>query len=254
MESFSTCLFRHFEVRRIICNIDPIFGSETDGEECVQIIRKYDPRALIFMPKKKGYTEAVARIWAATTSVVFLHLEDDWILNRNITPADIEAFNDPTVGQICFNHANKNWDQRKGEDCYGRRRYRLLGLPTPFKWKHAVFTVSPTFVQGDFGRRCADLLDPAFDPEKQFFKAVNRDLENYVFAYKNKVLGRIGDFAIEDIGRSWRESRNIEKRIVNWQSEWHHHSINAEGVQMPPDATQGLAVSIGREGVQDNSG
>lgn len=186
LDSFSDRLFRHFDLQRIICNIDPIFGSVEDAQACAEIVARAHSHTKIFTPETKGYTEAVARVWAESTAPIFLHLEDDWLLNRDVKPSEIHAFEDPTVGQICFNHANKNWDKKKGEYCYGRRRYKIGNIATPFKWKHPVFTVSPTFVRGDFGRHCATLLDPLFDPEKQFFKAVNPRLEEYVFSFKKR--------------------------------------------------------------------
>ena len=63
-------------------------------------------------------------------------------------------------------------------------------------------------------------MDPAFDPEKQFFKGVNPTLEAYVSKFRNKVIGEIGDYHIVDIGREWRDRRNIQKTMVGWQSQW----------------------------------
>jgi hypothetical protein len=149
-------------------------------------------------------------------------MEDDWLLRRPITPADIAGFqDDPRITQICFNHANKRWPvSEQGPFVSGRKRKKFLGLPTPFRTKAPQFTTSPSFLRGSFARACASLMDQNFDPEKQFFKGVNKPLEEYVSPYLNMVLGEGPDYMILDIGREWRTSRGIKKSLVNKQSVW----------------------------------
>jgi hypothetical protein len=222
LKSFEQNLFRNFSIRRMIVNIDPIFGTETDHRECVRLIREYDPEAIITEPSAPGFCLAVKRNWLASEADIILHIEDDWLLLKPVTQEDIACLqNHCDIGQVCFNHANKNWPVRqKGPACYGRRRLTLLGLPTPLRVRRPIFTTSPSFLRGSFARSCAKLMDTSFDPEKQFFKGVNLPLERFVAPYLNIVIGEKPDYFIFDIGRDWRSNQSIEKKFVNWQSVW----------------------------------
>lgn len=219
LTSFSQNLFRYFDIQRIIANIDPIFGSEADHQECVDLICSYDADAEITSPKEPGFCSAVVSNWSRSSAPIVLHLEDDWLLNRAITEDHLEPFfHKPLIAQIAFNHAYKNWDRdKKGSYCYQRRAVPLLPL---IKSKFPVFTTSPSFIRGDFARTAATLMDVNYDPEKQFMRRVNPQLERFVVQYRNYIIGDIGDFYITDLGREWRETRGIEKSIVNAQSYW----------------------------------
>lgn len=222
LDSFNANLFRNFTVERFIVNIDPVFGSDDDQARCREIIHSFFPTAQISEPAEPGFCAAVKRNWAASEAEVIFHMEDDWLLRRPIAPADIAGFQDnPRITQICFNHANKRWPvSEQGPFVSGRKRKKFLGLPTPFRTKAPQFTTSPSFLRGSFARACASLMDQNFDPEKQFFKGVNKPLEEYVSPYLNMVLGEGPDYMILDIGREWRTSRGIKKSLVNKQSVW----------------------------------
>lgn len=222
LESFERGLFRNFRICRFIVNIDPIFGSDEDLRNCISVIRDLANDALITTPETSGFAAAVIRNWGMTTSDVIFHLEDDWLLHRAITSEDIAPFdNDPSLGQISLNAKEKNWDTRlKGDVAYRRRHFRLFGIPTPFRRKMPIFSTSPSFLRGSFARTAAGLMDPTFDPEKQFYRQVNAPLEAFVASYKNKVLGNGPDFPAIDIGRDWRDQRNIEKLVVDSKSVW----------------------------------
>ncbi|GGE04662.1 hypothetical protein GCM10011390_24550 [Aureimonas endophytica] len=223
LASFEAGLFRHFRIRRVIANIDPVFGSFDEGEDCARILRDLDPDAEIYCPKASGFAAAVARTWLNSRTELILHLEDDWLLGRTVAPDDIlPRFADAAVGQVSFNHANKNWDiPGKGPFCYIKRSRRMLGVALPFKVRMPNFLTGPSFLRGDFARAAARRMDPQFDPEKQFCRGLNPVLEAFVAPYRNLILGEMGAYYIEDIGRDWRAARGIEKRIVAGRSVWH---------------------------------
>ncbi|MBZ5758885.1 hypothetical protein LAV84_00285 [Rhizobium sp. VS19-DR104.2] len=222
LRSFHANLFSAFRIRRIIANIDPLFGSEADQERCIAIIRQYDPNALISLPERPNFAKAVASNWLASSTDVILHLEDDWLLNRPVRPDHLHAFVDyPWIGQISFNHANKRWDVRKnGSFCYALKHFRLIGIKCSIGQKKPTFLTGPSFLRGSFAHRSAELMDFALDPEKQFCRGVNRPLERYAAQYRNLIVGEIDAYYIEDIGRSWRKERNIVKQVVAGQSYW----------------------------------
>jgi hypothetical protein len=222
LESFGEKLFGNFIIKNVIANIDPVFGNEAEHQQALNVVRSSFPAAIIHEPAHPNFCEAVRRNWTGTSSSVIFHMEDDWLLNAPIYPSDLLPFSvDPLTVQISLNAEEKNWDSRlKGDVAYKRRRMRLLGMRLPFKRKVPIFTTAPSFLRGDFARQAAKLMNPSFDPEKQFFWEVNPALEKYVRPSRNKIIGNGPDFPITDIGRKWRDERNIQKQVINSNSIW----------------------------------
>lgn len=67
---------------RIIINLDPLGGTCVD--ESIRIVEKYCENPIIRTPKTPNFMEAVKWCWSQVASDLFIHLEDDWILNRKI--------------------------------------------------------------------------------------------------------------------------------------------------------------------------
>jgi len=236
LESFDRNLLWNFHIGRFIVNIDPVFGTIDDEKACFDLVRSYREDAIVHLPEAPGFTAAVKRNWSATTAETVLHLEDDWLLQRAVSPGIVDAFGkDPSLAQICFNHATKAWDgKRRGAACYHRQRRTILGLPMPFKRKVPAFLTCPSFFRGSFLRKAAGLLDLNYDPEKQFFSRVNRPLESYVSAFHNIMVGEAPDYYIVDTGREWRENRGIEKYVLQAQSYWQLKPTGGEAVSDAP--------------------
>jgi hypothetical protein len=223
LESFQANLFRHFQISRALINIDPVWGGQKDADECAALARKHFQEAAIFAPETAGFTAAVKRVWSNSRADFIFHLEDDWILNEEITPAILEKFNDPAIAQISLVSKEKNWDRsRRGDFHYVKRRSTLLGpIKLPWRAKVTAFTTSPAFTRGDFARRWARLMDEKLDPEKQSYMAINAPLEKYVRPFRNYLYpGKINEITITDTGRQWREAQNIEKKIIDGNSVW----------------------------------
>lgn len=246
LRSFHLNLLKSFKVRKIIANIDPLFGDLSDQNRCIELIRAYDPNAQIELPKVANFARAVASNWLASSTDVILHLEDDWLLNRPVRPDHLQSFVDyPWIGQISFNHANKRWNVRKnGSFCYARKQLKLVGIKSSFGPKKPTFLTGPSFLRGSFARRSAELMDLGLDPEKQFCRGLNRPLERYVAPYRNLIVGEVDAYYIEDIGRSWRKARNIEKQIVAGQSYWTEAELQ---IGHPPDSQP--LIELGSKGI-----
>lgn len=223
LESFQSNLFRHFPIVRALINIDPVWGDGKDGDECVGIAKKYFKDPTIFTPEAAGFTAAVKRVWSRTKADFIFHLEDDWMLNEEITPAILDKFSDPSIGQVSLVSKEKNWDRaRRGDFHYVKRHFNLLGpIKTPWRTKVPAFTTSPAFTRGDFARGWANLMDEKLDPEKQAYMGINRALENFVRPFRNYLYpGKTNEITIVDTGREWREAQNIEKKIIDGKSVW----------------------------------
>jgi hypothetical protein len=230
LTSFREKLFRNFDVARLIVNIDPIFGPERDREECTAILRAFFPSSEISCPEAANFCSAVRTVWQSSSADFILHMEDDWVLERDVsTDLMRETFSEAPVAQVSFNCKEKNWDTgKKGSYHYAKKNYEFMGLKLPVSRRVPRFTTSPSFLRGDFARRCAALMDPGFDPEKQFYSSVNAGLESFVSAYRNFVIGSGPEFWIRDIGRDWRNERGIQKKNIESRSVWTGGSVSAQ--------------------------
>lgn len=221
LDSFNLKMFSNFEVTRVLANVDPIFGDEAAHRECVDLIKQRSPNVTIFEPEEANFCRAVKRVWTGSAADVIFHLEDDWVLNQEIHPSDVlPVLANPRTKQVALNTAEKHWDiNRKGKYAYFRKRVPLFwGIE--LRPKFPAFSTSPSFLSGDFARRAAKLMDPTFDPEKQFYHSLNPSLEKFVKPFQAEVVGGLPVYPITDIGREWRGDRSISKRIVDGNSVW----------------------------------
>lgn len=221
LASFQEKLFKHFLIGKAIINIDPIFGNDEHQKEVVAISKEYFPEIVIHEPVSAGFCAAVKRNWETTVSDVVLHMEDDWVLECEVTEPALDGFWEPTTKQVTLHTRHKNWDIAKKGPFHFKKRYKsVLGVNLPFYVKRPCFTTSPSFIDGEFARCAAALMDVKYDPEKQFYSKVNQALENYVANFRSKLFSPNGKDVVRDIGREWRDSRGIQKIIKNSASEW----------------------------------
>jgi hypothetical protein len=67
---------------RIIINIDPLGSGDT--KKCVSIAERFASEIVVRTPKTPNFSSAINWAWANLQSEIYLHLEDDWFLNRTI--------------------------------------------------------------------------------------------------------------------------------------------------------------------------
>jgi hypothetical protein len=219
LASFSEGLFRHFRIADVHANIDPVFGDAAEGRACREAILKHFPQATIHEPEDACFGGAVKRVWGETTSDLVFHLEDDWLLNAPVTPRDIEPLLVGRTRAVVLIAQVHGWN---GRDQFNtrRRKTRLFGV-TLRQREVDVFSTSPQFIDGAFARRAAELMDPDLDPEKQMRPPHNPALRAFVDEYRCRLLpSPTGGEMLIDIGRPWREARNIRKIVAEGVSTW----------------------------------
>ncbi|MCB1371443.1 MAG: hypothetical protein H6896_06135 [Rhodovulum sp.] len=219
LASFAEGLFAHFDLAGFHANIDPIFGDASDHARCREVILSRFPDAAISEPPAAGFGAAVQRVWAATRADLVFHLEDDWLLNEPVGPEDVLPLLTGNTRSVALVAREFGWN---GRDLYNvrRKRRRFLGIPVGRRTLN-VFGTSPRFLEGAFARRCAGLIDPALDPEKQMRPPGNPALIAYLNEYRCRFLPtKAGAALITDIGREWRDARGIEKVVEQGVSRW----------------------------------
>lgn len=231
LSSFQIHIFKNFNINSVSINIDPFGGVTKDTGLVRDIVQSYFPSVKIFTPDAANFTASVKRLWKNTTSDYVLHMEDDWQALGEITPEMVFPHFMGDVKSLSIMNESKNWNGKQKYHYERQRKWYSF-----FKSENTLkpyFTTSPSFWNGDFLRKCGNLMVEQFDPEKQFYSDVNLPLEDFVKPFKNKFL--IGEntskgykflgqkekyHLIQDIGREWRAERNIEKLFINNQSVW----------------------------------
>ncbi|KQS80874.1 hypothetical protein ASG25_04930 [Rhizobium sp. Leaf384] len=220
LRDFQDRCFRFLDISACFVNIDPIFGDADDARACVSIVDRLFPGAIVFQPEKANFCSAVKRLWSSTSADHVFHLEDDW---RTLTPLDqsiLAPFADQSVQQVSLHTINQNWDIRRKGHLYEKRSFKLWGVKLPSFRRRPLFSTSPSVLRGDFARLAAGLLDPAYDPEKQFYSNTNMVLQTRVAPYRTYIFSPNRTPVIEDTGRLWRDERRITKAFANGQSIW----------------------------------
>ena len=218
LASFADRVFRHFPIRQMIVNIDPFMGDAAEGDRCEALVRRLFPQALVFRPDVPDFASAVARVWAATTAPRVLHLEDDWIALEDITPDRVEPMFGGDVRAVTFMTATKHT-----RGLYHQVSRRVVKHPDGTTEDVLVnaFSTSPGVFEGEFLRRSAALMRPKLDPEKQFYRQINADLEAHALPWRCLFLrGADTRLLIEDIGRAARDEVGLEKVYSKGVSIW----------------------------------
>ncbi len=218
LESFGSNVFPNFPIRRLIANIDHFMGDEAEGDRCEALIRRHFPDALIFRPETPDFASAVKRTWEATTAPRVLHLEDDWIALEPIRPERIEPLFEPDVGGVTFMCVNKH---TRGMFHQTSRRLVKRGRRVVEDRLVNAFSTSPGVFDGDFLREAARRMKPGLDPEKQFYRQINPELEDHALPMRCMFLrGTQHRELVRDIGRQARADVGLVKLYENGASVW----------------------------------
>jgi hypothetical protein len=224
LASFGQKVFPHFQFANIIANIDPFMGDEAAGDDCADLLRAAFPpdrgQLHLLRPEVAGFAAAVQRAWRATRSDFVFHLEDDWTAREDITaqsffelmqPEDVQA-----VTLVCATKHTRGLPHQTSRRITRGPRGEIV----EDRLVNA-FSTSPGMFKGPFLRAAAEVMNPAFDPEKQFYKRLNPALEALALPYRCMFLrGASERIAIDDIGRDYRDQVGLKKLLIDGQAVW----------------------------------
>ncbi|MDT0681903.1 hypothetical protein RM543_04335 [Roseicyclus sp. F158] len=222
LASFDARLFRHFDISRVSANLDAFGGDEADHAACRKILTSAFPDIVLHEPQTPGFCAAVQRLWAGTTGSAVFHLEDDWLLDEDVRPADIAGLGRGNVAAMLLLSEHIDWTGPSHDLVSRKVRTRLFGLPIRTETR-PIFGTSPGFFTGAFVREVAARMNTGLDPEKQMRgRKKNPALSEFVKPLRCQVLpGRDDRPIIRDIGRQWRDERQLEKIVhPDGRTEW----------------------------------
>jgi hypothetical protein len=201
LRSFQQNLFSRVRCRRLVLNIDPLWGSDDDDREVERICRRFFADVDVRRPASPSFGGAVKWAWSRPTSEWFLHLEDDWLLARGINPATLATeLSASDVGQVQLANLSRSQRARK--------------IPLEI-------ATSPGFVRSAFAEIAVRHMNPDMDPEKQFYEGHNPAGLAEMIRFRTKFYGDAGTpKLLYDTGRVWRKVRGIKKGVRRGTSLW----------------------------------
>ena len=189
--SFFNKFLYQFSKLRLIINIDPIGNNEDGVNSVLKICRQYFKDIVYRNPDKPSFSKAVHWGWQQVKTDYFLHLEDDWLLRKQIDYTKVINYlnTDQEIASITF------------DLCVNKQDVFRKGL-----------ALRPSIYRREFISQILPLFDDEADPEKQWKIYLKNDV---LKQWKFRNYGNLGDgrFVI-DIGKKWRKLRNYKKLRV----------------------------------------
>jgi hypothetical protein len=187
-------------------------GVTRDISLCNRIIKKYFPKSFINLPKEPNFAEAVKFLWALPESKQFLHLEDDWIAERDIFKFKPEKLLKGRVTQVALVRPPREQILFTRKKFRPKINYKKIFIPD---LGFPCFTTSPSFLVSSFARTVADLIDNRLHPEKQMYNGLNIALEEYLRNFSIVSLHPwYASQSILNIGREWQKNNGIMMNVI----------------------------------------
>lgn len=210
--SFDRGLFRYFPRKTLILNLDPLgthAGQIADQKnQIMALANTYFDQVIVRFAEQPSFSRAVQWVWQQATEKenFFLHLEDDWVLNRTV-PFDelISLLQRPGIASVRL-----------------QRQRSLKSALSP------VFSLNPIFFNSAFIRQALTEFRLDLDPEKQFGMD---PLTQSLSGWKHMVMPQTFDGAsdqlladpggwVSDLGVHWRKGEGLRKISAAGQSRW----------------------------------
>uniref|UniRef100_A0A6M3L343 Glycosyltransferase n=1 Tax=viral metagenome TaxID=1070528 RepID=A0A6M3L343_9ZZZZ len=215
---------------RLIINVDPIGRSDVDSMSVISICKRYFPKEDIIFntPNMPSFPKAVKWVWSQVQSEFVFHLEDDWLLLKNIDLNDMI---------LTFRKYDNLASLRLSNKKLKVVGTRLIDVgPLRYEYKREIhkklnvaigrgvsFSLNPSLMRCSVIKSIVPLLKENVNPEKQLRKA-NHVLRDIIMKWDYGVYGTPGDRACVDgsIGRYWREKMRFKKpnkSFITWEKE-----------------------------------
>ena len=194
LASFTKKLLHQFNCRAII-NVDPL--GETDRNtpmDMVNICREYFAEVIHKTPHKPSFAKAVQWGWQQVQTEFFFHLEDDWILKRQIKANEfMQPMQDKKICGFVLNR-------------------------TPNAESESAFSLNPCLLRTACIKEMLKSMDVNKDPEFQFNKTTNSKLQILKHISNNPI--------VVDSGRIWRRKYFIGKGNSISRPTWYAKTDN----------------------------
>jgi len=200
---------------RLIINIDPV--GPDNYTDVLGVCRQYFDKIVSRVSDNCSFSYAFKWVWGQVEAPFVLHLEDDWVLTKNVSVTELldtlEEEQDLMILRLAAFAAGpkymKNWNKFFP---YDGNIYRC---PSDLKGGLA-FCGHPSVIKKSFIEFMAPLLDPTRNPEKQIkhnAPKIGKILRPFLNKYEYGVYSKPdNDPLVIDIGRQWMIANGYSKK------------------------------------------
>jgi hypothetical protein len=204
-----------------IANIDNV-GEKGSKEALAKTVELFMPVKMTRRSFKPNFSEAFAFCWNSVEADWVFHLEDDWELLERVEIREmIEILKEEKdLALLRLPQFRSTEDKMKNWDKFFPWNGKYFECPDDLR-QAVGFCGHPSLIKGEFVKKCAPLLDPTMNPEKQFH-GDNPKLVEEVMKWRYGVFGKPNSPAyIRDLGRQWMVDNGLRKKGNKaWFTEW----------------------------------
>jgi hypothetical protein len=217
--SFSKNLFYDNKDRyRLIVNIDPV-GEKDDPKTIISLCNSFFNNVIYNIPSKPSFPKAVIWVWSQVTAPWVFHLEDDWLIHRQIDINNMIRILNERPGLACLRLYKRNIPkQRKPIMFECSYQYNKDGFFVA-KNSGTQFGLNPVLIRRKFIQQALPLMRNDKNPEKQF-RYTNLIMKDFIYKWQYAIYGKPGDtLLVSDHGLQWRKSQMLVKpsnSFIRW--------------------------------------
>jgi len=219
LESIKNRICQDREGFRLVINIDPI-GSNIKPMKVVRTAEKYFDDVIFNIPKTPSFPKAVKWVWANSDAPYIFHIEDDWIINRNIDVNHMISIlkKNEKLSSLRL-YKNKTPNRKKITTFACHWVYNEDGFYLSKDWKKQ-FGLNPILIKREFINQALPRMRDNINPEKQF-----RDSQGFmrkvIKDWQYGLYSKPGERAlVTDIGRKWIQGTEFAKPKVGTFLTW----------------------------------
>jgi len=206
---------------RLIINIDPI-GEDVPPSKVVKTAQKNFSNVIYNIPENPSFPKAVKWVWSQATAPYIFHIEDDWLINRQIDVDDMIRILRTNLKLSSLRLYKLNTPPRKTIFTFNCRWFYKDGVYIAKDWKKQ-FGLNPILIKKEFIRQALPRMVDDTNPEKQFRES-QQYMRPVIKKWQYGIYSKPGDPAlVTDIGRKWINNTNFAKpntgTFLTWEKK-----------------------------------
>ncbi len=202
LKSITEKICRDRDGFRLVLNVDPI-GEATKPMKVVRTAKKYFDDVIFNIPKTPSFAKAVKWVWANSDAPYVFHIEDDWLINRDIdvdNMIDILKKYEKLSSLRLYKY--KTPKRNKITTFESPWVYNQDGFYLAKKWEKQ-FGLNPILIKREFINQALPRMRDDVNPEKQF-RFSQKYMKTVIKDWQYGIYSNPGDKAlVTDIGRKW---------------------------------------------------
>jgi len=205
---------------RLVINIDNI-GEKVGPKRVVKTARKHFKNVVYNISNEPSFTKAVKWVWANATAPYIFHIEDDWLINRDINVDDMIRILSSHKKLSSLRLSKFKIPKKDSVNIFGCYwLYQKDGFYLANNWKNQ-FGLNPILIKKQFIDEALPVMVDDINPEKQF-RASRPHMSPIIKRWQYGMYEKPGSKpSVRDIGRNWIKRTKFSKTkaatFITWR-------------------------------------